>query len=202
MENNDSQLIYEQYRTITEQKRQNPVIDKQGSKFWYNDRNELHREDGPAIEWFEGSKEWWINHKRHREDGPAIENSDGGKWWYINHIRHREDGPAFEHANGGKMWYINDELHREDGPAIERADGTKVWYINGKLHREDGPAYEWADGSKEWFINGEYYKSIPEWAAALFEYKGWTREALKNKGRDYNTLLNAVIGMVQSKYGK
>jgi len=53
-----------------------------------------------------------------------------------------------------------------------------------------------------WYINGEYYKSIPKWAAALFEYKGWTRETLKNKGHDYNALLNAVIGMMRSKYGK
>jgi len=53
-----------------------------------------------------------------------------------------------------------------------------------------------------WYINGEYYKSIPEWAAALFEYKGWTRETLKNKGHDYNALLNTLIRMMQSKYGE
>jgi len=39
----------------------------------------LHREDGPAIEWADGSKEWWINEKLHREDGPAIEWADGTK---------------------------------------------------------------------------------------------------------------------------
>jgi len=53
-----------------------------------------------------------------------------------------------------------------------------------------------------WYINGNHYKSTREWAAALFEYKGWTREALKNTGRDYNTLLNTVIKMMKNKYGK
>ena len=33
-----------------------------GDKFWYlND--ELHREDGPAIEWADGSKSWYLNGK-------------------------------------------------------------------------------------------------------------------------------------------
>jgi len=31
----------------------------------------LHREDGPAVEWYNGSKEWYKNAKLHREDGPA-----------------------------------------------------------------------------------------------------------------------------------
>jgi len=309
MENNDSQLIYEQYRTITEQARQNPVIDEDGNKRWYNDRGELHREDGPAIEWVDGSKEWYINDKFHREDGPAAEYVNGGNRWYINDklyrtipewaaalfkykgvtretlkdmgrdyntflnavigvmqgkygdsdsqlideqyrtiteqarqnpvidedgnkywhndrnklhredgpaveyaigIKewwingnlHREDGPAIEGADGSKEWFINDKRHREDGPAVEYASGDKWWYINDELHREDGPAYEGADGSKQWWINGKHYKSIREWAAALFKYKGLTRETLKNTGRDYNTLLNTLIKMMQSKYGK
>jgi len=69
---------------------------------------------------------------RHRLDGPAIEYADGDKEWYINGKCHREDGPAIEFASGDKSWYLNDILHREDGPAIEYASGYKYWYINGK----------------------------------------------------------------------
>jgi hypothetical protein len=29
-------------------------------------------------------KEWYINGQLHREDGPAIEYIDGSKSWYIN----------------------------------------------------------------------------------------------------------------------
>ena len=53
-----------------------------GDKFWYLNGN-VHREDGPAIEWSSGSKEWWLMGKRHREDGPAIELPDGDKAWYL-----------------------------------------------------------------------------------------------------------------------
>ena len=51
---------------------------------WYSiDEFFFKREDGPAIEWVEGSKFWFINGKRHREDGPAVEWSDEYKeWWY------------------------------------------------------------------------------------------------------------------------
>ena len=44
----------------------------------------LHREDGPAFEGSNGSKEWRINGKLHREDGPAIEWRDGTKSWALN----------------------------------------------------------------------------------------------------------------------
>jgi hypothetical protein len=73
----------------------------------------------------------------HREDGPAIEWGDGGKDWYINGKLHREDGPAIEYTNGYKAWYINDKRHREDGPAKEDANGNKEWYINGKHLTEE-----------------------------------------------------------------
>jgi hypothetical protein len=33
-----------------------------GSKHWYLN-NHLHRDDGPAIEWHKGYKEWWLNGK-------------------------------------------------------------------------------------------------------------------------------------------
>ena len=31
-----------------------------------------------------GDKWWYLNGKRHREDGPAIEWADGTKFWYLN----------------------------------------------------------------------------------------------------------------------
>lgn len=68
----------------------------------------------------------------HREDGPAIEYANGGKFWYIEGSIHREDGPAAEFPNGDKMWYVKNKLHREDGPAQEYADGKVVFYLNGE----------------------------------------------------------------------
>jgi hypothetical protein len=86
----------------------------------------------------DGHKVWYRNGNLHREDGPAVEWVDGNKSWYLNGNLHREDGPAIEYANGSKVWYLNGELHREDGPAIEYANGTKAWYLNNKPYTEAG----------------------------------------------------------------
>jgi hypothetical protein len=83
----------------------------------------------------DGSKTYWKNKEMtilHREDGPAIEWVDGYKVWYLNGQPHREDGPAIEHGNGAKNWYKHGQRHREDGPAYEGVDGTKFWIINGE----------------------------------------------------------------------
>ena len=50
----------------------------------------------------------------HREDGPAIEFANGYKAWYLNDNLHREDGPAYEGANGDKSWYLNGEYLLEE----------------------------------------------------------------------------------------
>jgi hypothetical protein len=73
----------------------------------------------------------------HREDGPAIEYADGYKSWYLNGNLHCEDGPAIEWSSGGKSWYLNGNLHREDGPAVEYADGDKEWWLEGREYTEE-----------------------------------------------------------------
>ena len=88
------------------------TVNVHGAKQWHNSNHQLHRVDGPAVEWPSGTTEWWFNGKRHRIDGPAIETYDG----------HKE-------------WWIYGKLHRLDGPAIEFVDEYKVWYINGKRIR-------------------------------------------------------------------
>jgi hypothetical protein len=84
-------------------------IDEDDNKFYYKDKamKILHREDGPAIEYADGYKGWYLNGKRHREDGPAIEGANGYKYWYLNGKRHREDGPAIEFSDGFKVWHLN-----------------------------------------------------------------------------------------------
>jgi hypothetical protein len=51
---------------------------------WYNDAGEIHRDDGPAVEYENGDKLWYINGKRHRIDGPAAEFIKGNNYWYLN----------------------------------------------------------------------------------------------------------------------
>ena len=89
-------------------------VDKRGTRRYYNTAGQLHRTDGPAIEW-----------------------ANGHKFWYQNGIRHRVGGPAIEYADGEQWWYQNNQLHRTDGPAIEYADGTKEWWVNGQRVTEE-----------------------------------------------------------------
>ena len=91
-------------------------VDEFGNKFYHADRKMelLTRDDGPAIEYADGSKEWWINGDQHREDGPACEYVNGSKEWWVNGELHRPDGPAIEYANGFKGWYIDGEYLSEE----------------------------------------------------------------------------------------
>lgn len=58
--------------------------DDMGGTYWRKD-GLLHREDGPAVEYTNGTKQWWINGEHHREDGPAVINvSTGTNLWYLN----------------------------------------------------------------------------------------------------------------------
>jgi hypothetical protein len=75
-------------------------------------------------------KVWYLNDQLHREDGPAIERANGDKMWFLDGRLHRTDGPAVEWADGDKRWYLNGQLHRTDGPAVEFANGSKYWYLN------------------------------------------------------------------------
>ena len=60
----------------------NPEIDEFGNKFWRNSKRQLHREDGPAVKYANGTKWWYKNDQRHRDDGPAVERANGTKRWY------------------------------------------------------------------------------------------------------------------------
>ena len=81
-----------------------------------------------------GDIAYYLNGEYHREDGPAIEYANGTKEWFLNGKQNRTNGPAVEFADGGKKWYLNDKYHREDGPAVELASGYKAWYLNGKYY--------------------------------------------------------------------
>jgi hypothetical protein len=85
------------------------TVDEYKTIRWYNDLGQLHRLDGPAIEWANGDKSWWVEDKIHRLGGPAVE-------W----------------ANGGKSWFVEGKCHRLGGPAVEWADGYKQWFVDGK----------------------------------------------------------------------
>jgi len=82
-------------------------------KRWTNQQNLLHRDD----------------------DLPAVEYSDGSKQWYKNGLIHRDGGlPALVWEDGYKEWWVGGQRHRDGGlPAVEYLDGTKEWWENGLI---------------------------------------------------------------------
>jgi hypothetical protein len=66
------------------------TIDEHGNKRWRLD-GDLHRVDGPAVEYADGDKEWYLNDEYHRVDGPAVEWSFGDDQWWLNDERYDFD---------------------------------------------------------------------------------------------------------------
>jgi hypothetical protein len=86
---------------------------------------------------FLGTKRWRLNGTLHRVDGPALEWSDGSKYWFLNGKSHREDGPSDEWSDGSKYWFLNGKCHRVDGPACEWANGDKEWCLDNGYYEFD-----------------------------------------------------------------
>jgi hypothetical protein len=51
---------------------------------YLNDSGQLHRLNGPAVEWSDGAKFWYQNGLLHRTDGPAVEWARGDKYWWVD----------------------------------------------------------------------------------------------------------------------
>lgn len=91
----------------------------------------------------------------HRDDGPAMMFDDGTQQWYQHGVLHREDGPAEIYNNNLKLWKKNGRHHRIGAPAVIHRDMSTEWWVNGKMHRLDGPAVEYSDGeTRYWYVNG------------------------------------------------
>jgi len=86
-----------------------------GTVHYYNSKGQLHREDGPAIEYCKselgGGNRWFFNGKKHRIDGPAVTHADGTTEWWLDGQRHRIDGPAFEHPDKNMWFYKGKQIY-------------------------------------------------------------------------------------------
>jgi hypothetical protein len=75
-------------------------LTKHGETFYYiKGTNILHREEGPAMEWYDGTKVWYLNGKCHREDGPAAILYGGKEQWYLYDIFFKTKEEWFENLN-------------------------------------------------------------------------------------------------------
>jgi len=86
-----------------------------GTIQWRNESGRLHREDGPAIEYTGGDKEWWLNGKYHRENGPAVESVNGRKEWWLNgrYVSEQEHAWRVRHQYFDKIYAMPEKLKVE-----------------------------------------------------------------------------------------
>ena len=99
---------------LAEELKSHVVVDGGRVIRYYNSDNQLHRINGPAAIYPNGTEFWCQNGEYHRKDGPALN-------WY----------------NGAKEWYQNDKPHRLDGPAVIWPNGDRFWYIDGIRYPEE-----------------------------------------------------------------
>lgn len=115
------------------------TVDENKNIRWYNDKDQLHRLNGPAIEWAGSSKAWFVEDKLHRLDGPAIEGADSYKAWYVNGKLHRLDGPAIEYADNYKEWWVySKEMTEKEFNEYIKPKPT----CEGKIVEVDGVKYK------------------------------------------------------------
>ena len=82
-------------------------VDDWSNKYWYlND--ELHREDGPAVEYADGNKYWWLNGKPvTEEEVMGNNNKDNVK----NLITKSDGGPSSYYDMPFQEWMtLNDQM--------------------------------------------------------------------------------------------
>lgn len=59
--------------------------DESGTMSWYRGSDlKLHRDDGPARIYPDGTSEWWRDGALHRDTGPARIHPDGASEWWRN----------------------------------------------------------------------------------------------------------------------
>ena len=102
------------------------IVENCGTIHWYKDAKMTirHRVGGPAIEWSDGTRDWYLDGQSHRVGGPAIELASGTRVWYLNGQRHRDDGPAIECESGHREWYLNGE-HISQSEHISRTSSVQ-----------------------------------------------------------------------------
>ena len=72
------------YKIIMKKETLTVNTDEYGTITYRNASGQLHHQNGPAVIWPDGGKDYYINGKLHNPNGPAILYADGSKSYYIN----------------------------------------------------------------------------------------------------------------------
>jgi hypothetical protein len=64
-----------------------------------------------VVEYDDETKIWYLNNQLHRENGPAVETPNGYKVWCKHDKYHRTDGPAVIWSKGKEYWLNNRQYY-------------------------------------------------------------------------------------------
>lgn len=70
--------------TYKDMKSKKVVYRDHGETAWFNKQGKFHRIGGPAQEFDNGDKVFYVNGKRHNEEGAAIQLADGRNLFFLN----------------------------------------------------------------------------------------------------------------------
>ncbi len=117
-----------------------------------------------CVRWYKVSDDG--AHTLHREDGPAVFYKDGSECWMIDGVYHRDDGPARIYAiskdGWGYEWRCRGVLHRFSGPAVydTLSEISERWYIKGRHITSEVEAWIVEQGLPHWQEWGEREKVL------------------------------------------
>ncbi len=111
----------------------NLIKEENASTRYYDKNYNLHRDEGPAIIYKNGNRQWYRWGVMHRVGAPATIYKDLHAWYHLGKL-HRDDGPAFITSNRLEYYQLG-KLHRTDGPAVVRNDSGTIfceYHVEGK----------------------------------------------------------------------
>lgn len=122
----------------------------------------LHNPRGPAIEYKNGYKEYYVKGVRHRLDGPALIEGTRKEFW-VNGKRHNLLGPAVEYFNYREYWVNGEQLSLNEFNSLN----TLTFRFNYENNRYEGSMHslykdESFCGGKLLYINGKKFKLVEE----------------------------------------
>lgn len=85
-----------------------------GTIFYFKGRTDkLHRLDGPAVIWADGTQMYYVDGKRHRTDGPAVIWANGTQEYYVDGKRLTPEEFALRSApSAGKTVEIDGQKYK------------------------------------------------------------------------------------------
>ena len=149
----------------------------------------------------DGTREWSLNYSRHREDGPAIEWDNGDRWWYLNN----EKISFSEWLEKTKSKLKKEDIIRFLLLMVKQGNGKDAAeYIDELIKKGfDYPEFDVirqsveADKSKELDENMDHSKdarAVPELKAALLAKK----DKIKAVADDKDAVYDVIDGMMTS----